>query len=42
MDEDLEQVLNEMWAIKPNPTIKYLEVKAVLKLVQELRNVKTR
>ena len=40
MDDDLEDILNEMWEKKPYPTIDYYKVKATLLLVQELRNIK--
>lgn len=42
MDDDLEKILNDLWAKKPHPTIDYCKVKAMCLIVQELRNVKRR
>ena len=38
MDNDLDKILDDMWEIKPKITIDFCKVKAMCKLIQELRN----
>jgi hypothetical protein len=39
MDKDLEKILNNLWKKNPYPDKEYCKVEAILKLVQELRNI---
>jgi len=39
MDADLEKILNDLWKKNPHPDYKYVNVKAKLLIVQELRKL---
>ena len=40
LDRDLDSMLSQLWKKKPQPTEKYLEFRAKLLIVQELRGIK--
>jgi hypothetical protein len=39
LDADLDSMLSQLWKKKPYPTEKYLNLRAKLLIVQELRNL---
>jgi len=39
MDNDLEQLLNDLWKKNPRVTVEYVNLKAKLLMVQELRKL---
>jgi len=40
IDPDLNSMLSQLWKKKPYPTEKYLDLRAKLLIVQELREIK--
>jgi len=39
LDDDLQQILNELWGENPNKNLEYFNMKIKLMVIQELRNI---